>query len=130
MLKTKLKKPLFTIFFDKEPCCTLGPNKSACWTQAGREKFLQARLESQELDKKEGDVAVLASLRVMRSLPSTSQEGSRSSIKYQFGGVPICKMAFLFLNALGARRLKNLITHYDSEGFECPSTRKHKETPP
>ena len=22
-------------FFDKEPCCTLGPNKSACWTQAG-----------------------------------------------------------------------------------------------
>ena len=39
---------------------------------------------TRELDKKEGDVAVLASLRVMRSLPSTSQEGSRSSIKYQF----------------------------------------------
>ena len=77
------------------------------------------------MDKKEGDVAVLASLRVMRSLPSTSQEGSRSSINYQFGGEPICKMAFLFLNALGARRLKNLITHYDSEGL---SVRVHGNT--
>jgi len=74
-------------FFDKEPCCTLGSNKSACWTWAGREKFLQMRLESQELDKMEGGVAVLASLRVMRSIASTSCEGSWSSIKYQFGGI-------------------------------------------
>jgi len=74
-------------FLDKEPCCTLGSNKSACWTWAGREKFLQMRLESQELDKMEGGVAVLASLRVMRSIAGTSCEGSQSSIKYQFGGI-------------------------------------------
>lgn len=41
-------------FFSGEPCCTLGPNKSACWSQAGRETFLLARHESQGLDKKSG----------------------------------------------------------------------------
>ena len=90
-------------------------------TQAGREKF---RHESQELDKKEGDLAVLASLRAMRSLPS-SCEDLRSSIKYQFRGMQICKTAFLFSNAVGAPRLKNLINHYDTEGL---SVRVHKNS--
>ena len=37
----------------------------------------------------------------------------------------ICKTAFLFSNAVGTRRLKNLITHYDTEGL---SVIMHKNT--
>lgn len=77
------------------------------------------KLESQELDKKEGDIAVLASLRVMHSIPSTSREGSRSSIKYQFGGMPICKAAF---NALGAQESDHT---QRLRGFKCTSAWEH-----
>ena len=38
-------------YFDGSPCCTLGPNWSACWTRAGRERFLSARQESVDLEK-------------------------------------------------------------------------------
>ena len=110
-------------FFNGEPCCTLGPNKSACWSRAGRERFLLARQNSLDLEKKEADLAVLATLRATRSF--ASHEVGRSSIKYQFGGMQICKTAFLFRYALGARRLKNLISHYDEKGL---SLRVHKNT--
>ena len=39
-------------FFNGEPCCTLGPNKNPCWSRAGHERFLAARQESLELEKK------------------------------------------------------------------------------
>ena len=54
-------------YFDTTPCCTLGPNKSACWTRAGRERFLLARQESMDLEKKELDLVVLATLRATRA---------------------------------------------------------------
>ena len=50
-------------FFNGEHCCTLGPNKSACWSRAGRERFLLARQNILDVEKKEADLAVLATLR-------------------------------------------------------------------
>ena len=38
-------------------------------------------------------------------------------IKYHYGGMPICKSAFLFVHAIGSRRLKNLISHYNENGL-------------
>lgn len=104
-------------YFDGSPCCSLGPNKSACWTLFGRERLLAARQESMDLDKKDLDMAVLATLRATRTLTSTPSTSARASIKYQYGGIQICKAAFMFVHAIGARRLKNLISHYDENGL-------------
>ena len=118
------------------PCCSLGPKKGPCWTHAGKERFLLARQESLDLEKKELDLVVLANLRASRSLTpdsSASQEGTRASIKYQYGGLVICKSAFLFIHAIGSRRLKNLISHYDENGLSIrmhgnAKKRRHNQT--
>lgn len=92
-------------YFEGSPCCALGRDKGPCWTLAGREKFLHARQESMDLEKKELDLAVLAALRAFRSLPndpSVSREISRASVKYSYEGMPICKSAFLFIHAIGS----------------------------
>ena len=71
------------------PCCSLGPKKGPCWTHAGKERFLHARQESLDLEKKELDLVVLANRRASFSLTrdsSASHEGTRASIKYQYGG--------------------------------------------
>ena len=115
-------------YFDGNPCCSLGPKKSACWSRVGQERLLAARQESMDLEKKDLDMAVLATLRATRaftSTPSTSREVVRASIKYQYGGVQVCKTAFMFIHAIGARRLKNLISHYDEHGL---SERVHGNT--
>ena len=39
-------------YFDGSPCCALGPKKGPCWIRGGREKFVQARQESLDLEKK------------------------------------------------------------------------------
>ena len=77
--------------FDGSPCCALGPKKGPCWIRGGREKFVQARQESLDLEKKEVDLIVLATLRAFRSFthdPSVSHEVVRASIKYHYG---VCK---------------------------------------
>ena len=70
-----------------------------------------------DLDKKDLDMAVLATLRATRTLTSTPSTSARASIKYQYGGIQICKAAFMFVHAIGAHRLKNLISHYDENGL-------------
>ena len=77
-------------YFDGSPCCTLGPNKSACWTRAGRERFLLARQESLDLEKKDLDLVVLGTLRASCTFSSTSREVVRASSKYHYGDMPIC----------------------------------------
>ena len=77
----------------------------------GQGRILHARQESSDLEKKElpVDLVVLAILRVSRSLPndsSVSREDARASIRYHYGSIPICKSAFLFIHAIGSRRLK------------------------
>ena len=82
------------------------------------------RLESQELDKKEGDIAVLASLCVMHSIPIALLVRVHGLLLST--SLEVCQyVKQLFINALGAHRLKNLITHYDSEGL---SVRVHGNT--
>lgn len=108
--------------FFEEPCCMLGPNNNACWNHAGRQRLLKARQECQDLEKKELDLAVLATLRVSRSVTDLSE---RSSINYQFEGKPIFKTAFLFDYGIGAKHLKNLVSHYNQNGM---SVRVHKNT--
>ena len=54
-------------YFDGSPCCALGPKKGPCWIRGGREKFVQARQESLDLEKKEVDLIVLATLPAFRS---------------------------------------------------------------
>ena len=123
-------------YFNGSPCCALGPNKGPCWTHAGRGRLLYARQESLNLEKKELDLVVLATLRASRSLPndpSVSCEVARASIKFHYEGMPICKSAFLFIHAIGSQRLKNLISHYDENGL-CVRThgnarkRPHNQT--
>ena len=92
-------------YFDGSPCCALGPKKGPCWIHPGLEKFLQARQESLDLEKKELDLVVLATLRAYRSLthdPSVSHKVVRASTKYHYGGMQICKSAFLFIHAIGS----------------------------
>ena len=108
-------------FFNEEPCCTAGPNKSACWKQFGHERVLKASRETLELDKNEVDLAILAELSVMRA----DGPAGHSPIGYQFCGKPICKSAFLFMHDVGSKRMKNLISHYSSAGL---SLRTHKNT--
>ena len=59
---------------------------------------------------------MLATLRASHSLPNDTSL-TPSSIKYQYGGMLICKSAFLFIHGIGSRRLKNLISHYDENGL-------------
>ncbi len=47
-------------FFNGDPCCSLGPDKTACWKLYGRESFKVARQDFLELEKAELDLAVLA----------------------------------------------------------------------
>ena len=44
------KEAIAREYFDGSPCCALGPKKGPCWIRAGREKVLQARQESLELE--------------------------------------------------------------------------------
>ena len=92
-----------------------------------------------DLEKKEVDLIVLATLRAFRSFthdPSVSHEVVRASIKYHYGGMQICKSAFLFIHAIGSQRLKNLISHYDENGLsvqlhgnarKCPHNQTERE---
>ena len=114
-IEDRKEEAIISEYFDGNPCCSLGPNKSACWTRIVRERLLAARQESMDLEKKDLDMAVLATLRATRMLtstPSTSHEAARASIKYQYGGIQISKAAFMFVYAIGAHRLKKLISHY------------------
>ena len=104
-------------YFDGSPCCTFSPDKSACWKGVGHERFLLARRESEDLEKMKLDLVVLSALHSTRTSASTSHEVVRTSINYHFEGIKICKAAFLFVYAIGARRLKNLISQYDSNGL-------------
>lgn len=74
-----------------------------------------------DLEKRDVDLAILAELRVMRA----EGPAGRSPINYQFCGKPICKSAFLFMHAVGARRMKNLISYYSNAGL---SMRTHKNS--
>ena len=56
-------------YFGGSPCCVLGPKKGPCGTHAGRQRFLHARQESLDLEKKELDLVVLATLHASSSLP-------------------------------------------------------------
>ena len=109
-------------YFNGDPCCALGPEKSACWTRFGRDVFLAARRESLEIDKNEADLAILGSIRTIRSLPNPS---GRTTMNYQFLGSSICKAAYLFLHALGIHRFRNLVSYFDAEGV---SARVHKNS--
>ena len=57
-------------YFNGSPCCALGSKKAPCWACAGKERFLHARQESLDLEKKELDLVVLVTLRASRSLPN------------------------------------------------------------
>ena len=60
-------------------------------------RFLHARQEGLDLEL---DLVVLANLRASRSLPrdsSASHEGTRASIKYQYGGVNQLSCSFMQL---------------------------------
>ena len=98
-------------YFEGSPCCALGRDKGPCWTLAGREKFLHARQESMDRSSSTG-----------RSLHNDPSMSPRASVKYHYGSMPICKYAFLFIHAIGTRRLKNLISHYNENGL---SVRMH-----
>ncbi len=108
-------------FFDGDPCCSLGPDKTACWKHYGRESFKIARQDFLELEKAELDLVVLAQLRSSRSLKGSSH----IYVNYQFGGKTICRKAFMFINNIGIHKLKNLMAHYDMHGVR---SRIHKNT--
>ena len=115
------EEALLKNFFEGDPCCSLGTNKTPCWSYYGRDSFEAARQDSLELDKSELDIAVLAQLRSSRLLKSSSH----TSVSYQYGGRPICRTAFLFLNNIGIRKFKNLVAHYNQHGV---TPRIHKNT--
>ena len=51
-----------------------------------------------------------------------SDQKQECKLEWPYGGLPICKSAFLFIHAIGSQRLKNLISHYDENGL---SVRMH-----
>ena len=113
---------------DRPPCCSLGPKGTPCWKQFPAEMLTKARKESLDLDKKELDIAVLATLRALRTCHDESAK-VRSKIQYRFGAKPICKATFLFIYALGNKRFENLIKHFSSEGLAPRTHGNTKKVP-
>ena len=102
------------------PCCSLGPKKSACWSQFNRKAVVRAHRKTLELGKDELDLVILANIQAGRAssdLFSTDEDSpgtsKRVAIQYNFGGRRICKTMFSFVcGGIGHSRLENLIKHY------------------
>ena len=113
------------------PCCSLGPKKSACWSQFNRKAVVRAHRKTLELGKDELDLVILANIQAGRAssdLFSTDEDSpgtsKRVAIQYNFGGRRICKTMFSFVcGGIGHSRLENLIKHYSTDGI---ATRVHK----
>ena len=115
------------------PCCSLGPNNSACWSQFNCQAVMNAHRKSLQLSKDELDLVIHGNLQAGRSStdlfrteynsPSSSR---RTAIKYSFGGRHIRKSMFSFLyGGIGHSRLENLIKHHSTKGI---TTGVHKLT--
>ena len=115
------------------PYCSLGPKKSACWSQFNRKAVIRAHRKRLELGKCELHLVILANIQAGRAssdflsgdedLLGTSK---RMAIQYIFGGKRICKAMFPFVcGGIGHLRLENFIKHYLTDEI---ATKVHKLT--
>lgn len=104
----------------------MGPKSSPCLKQFNPDDIVLAKQDSLDLERKELDIALLASLRVLRSDSSTSH-GKRTAIKYQFKGKQVCKSTFI--NGVGSKHLKNFIKFYEDNGLVSRVDKNIKKAP-
>lgn len=111
--------------FMRETCkCHYGIDGRACSCQFEYELIASTRMNCLEMTKSELDLVILAHLEANRRC-FDDQEGSRVCINYWFKGYRVCKSTYLFLHCMGAKKYKNLITHYCQNGL---IPRKHGNT--
>ena len=96
-----------------------------CSTKFSVKHYL-ARANSQQLDRKELDMAVMGQVMAFtfcNQLQNTTQyrhrpkQRERNTSMFYHNGVRVCKNTFLFLHDIGNFRLKAIRAHYLSEGL-------------
>ena len=102
--------------FMRKTCqCHFGLSGRPCSCQFTRESIETARMNSQEMTKKQRDLIILGHLEANRHC-FEDKEQSRFSITYWFHGYKVCKMTYLFLHCVGEKHYKNLVTHFSQNG--------------
>ena len=111
--------------------CSLGSGGSACSKYFTREEISATRISCLEMSTMELDMLVLAHLDAHRSNvahATTSKDSShsagtkagtkrRSNIEYYFRGKRVCKSTYVFAHAVGPKRFKNMVAHFDKKGL-------------
>ena len=108
--------------FCKNGCgCTM-----RCSTKFSVKHYLATRANSQQLDRKELEMAVMGQVMAFtfcNQLQNTTQyrhrpkQRERNTSMFYHNGVRVCKNTFLFLHDIGNFRLKAIRAHYLSEGL-------------
>ena len=116
--------------FLSEGCsCSLGSGGSNCSNSFSREDI--SRMNCKEMSNTELDMLVLANLDAHRcsvndsgasknagqSLGEKAGTKRRANIDYYFHGKRVCKHTYTFVHAVGPKRFKNLVAHFDRHGL-------------
>lgn len=118
--------------------CSLGPGKSPCSKLLSREEISSTRMNCQEMSSTELDILVLANLDahshtgpgysgasvspgqrfpIHMSLGNGANVKRQVSIDYYFRGRHVCKATFTYVHAIGPKRFKNLVAHFQEHGL-------------
>ena len=119
---------LIDLFIDKGCNCSLGPNRKPCSQVLSRDNIVSTRNSCIEMSSNELDMLILANLDAHRhqkkTVPASNCKSShtdniskRGIVDYYSSGNRVCKDTFLFIHAIGPKRYKNLVAHFDKNGL-------------
>ena len=114
----KEEEDAITKFITETCCCTLGPKKTPCSKQFSLETITLIRNNDLQMTSSELELVVMAQLYALHTNASSHQENAenfRPFTRYLLHGLQICKM-FLFVHAIGKKRLKNMSKAFDRQG--------------
>ena len=121
--------------------CSLGPTKSPCSKLIRRETVSATRLNCLEMTNSDLDMVVLSHLDAHRRIEEITdttgdstitgvQQKHRIAVDYFFQGKRVCKSTYLFVHAIGPKRYKNLVRHYEKHGLVPRMHGNVKRLPP
>ena len=113
-------KELIKKFITNGCGCNFGPSGKFCSIRYTKEYITLNRANCFELTREEHDLVILSAIRSSVRKDYLNQAGSkreRSSTAFYVGGDRVCRTFFLFLNAVGIKRYKNLVCHFQSNGL-------------
>ena len=109
-------------FIAKGCGCSLGPG-IPCSKLFHRDVFLATRMSCLKMSTTELDIGHLDAHRSCgngsTSIKSAGQQSAKSrvNILYYFRGYQVCKKTYTFLHAVGPKRFKNLVAHFEQNGL-------------